>query len=311
MRLSNLHLASVPVLVLLFLSATSVQAQPWVPLELAKARLKEAQDEFNARFEAFQTGRDGMPEFLYFSGQQLIEAQLALYDERSDRLKALEEHWRRYRKLEEINQARYDSGRTTVQDLAQSKVKRIEAEILLAKVLVADVPPADQPLAEDELAALWNSLADQETIKAYKAMAGLLAVPQQALAHARKRLQPAAQVTDETLAKLIAALDSDQFEVRQKAERELEAIGPQALPFLKKALAGKPPPEVSERLKRIIGKVEPQDTAPEVLGPRRAAELLRLMNRPEARQILQALAEGAPGANITAEARAALKQPVR
>lgn len=52
--------------------------------------------------------------------------------------------------------------------------------------------------------------------------------------------------------KLIADLDSNEFEVRQRAEEELAKQGRVAIQVLEKALGEKPPLEVSKRVERIL-----------------------------------------------------------
>lgn len=54
------------------------------------------------------------------------------------------------------------------------------------------------------------------------------------------------------VAALFAELDSDDFDTREKAERELRRSGPAALPALRAALENSPSVEVKTRLARII-----------------------------------------------------------
>ena len=56
------------------------------------------------------------------------------------------------------------------------------------------------------------------------------------------------------------------------------------------------------------GIVRPLDFEGGGAGGCRAAEVLERIGTPEARQVLQALAEGAPGALLTTSAQAALKR---
>jgi hypothetical protein len=55
------------------------------------------------------------------------------------------------------------------------------------------------------------------------------------------------------LERWLADLDSDSFEVRDRAGRELEKLGFAAAPALRKALGGKPSPEVRRRVEGLLG----------------------------------------------------------
>jgi hypothetical protein len=55
---------------------------------------------------------------------------------------------------------------------------------------------------------------------------------------------------------LIEKLSANDLEVRKAAERSIEALGPEALPALRKALAGKPSLEVSRRIEKWIPRFE-------------------------------------------------------
>lgn len=61
-----------------------------------------------------------------------LEAERRLARNDEEFLPALERHWMTLRQLEDLNQARYLAGRVAVQDLAQSREYRLEAEIWLA-----------------------------------------------------------------------------------------------------------------------------------------------------------------------------------
>jgi hypothetical protein len=50
-------------------------------------------------------------------------------------------------------------------------------------------------------------------------------------------------------------LDADSFDARQKAERELEKLGPDAKPFLREALRARPTLETRRRLERLLSKL--------------------------------------------------------
>jgi hypothetical protein len=75
--------------------------------------------------------------------------------------------------------------------------------------------------------------------------------------HAKLRLKPDAPADPQRIAKLITDLDSEQFQVREKASQELEKMGEAAEPALLKALAGRPSEEARKRLERLVDKDAP------------------------------------------------------
>src|SRR5262249_15206505 len=100
---------------------------------------------------------------------------------------------------------------------------------------------------------------------------------------------------------LVADLDSDDFAVREKAAEQLEKLGEAAQPALQKALAGQPSIEAKRRIQQLLDKLP---DAPERLQPARALEVLERLDTREARQLVAKLADGAPDAWLTQEAKA-------
>jgi hypothetical protein len=164
-------------------------------------------------------------------------------------------------------------------------------------------------VSPQRLEALWSDLGEPDAAKDYFALWGLAAVPGQAAPFLRDRLRPAAPPDrDEAkrIARLVAQLDSDSFKERQGASAELTRLGERAEPALRDALAASPSVEAR---RRIEGLLEGRARSAPALGqsrPLRAVEALEHMGAPEARQVLEALGKGAPGARLTQAARAAL-----
>src|SRR6266540_4273887 len=117
-----------------------------------------------------------------------------------------------------------------------------------------------------------------------------------------ERLRPVPRVQDERLTRLIADLDSAQFQVRSRASKELEQLGELAEPALRKALAGKPSPEVRRQLKLLLDQVGSRPLSSEQFHVLRAVEVLEQIGTPGARQVLEVLTTGAPEARLTREA---------
>jgi hypothetical protein len=103
---------------------------------------------------------------------------------------------------------------------------------------------------------------------------------------------------------LIAQLNDDAFQTREKAQRELEDMGDLASAILHRTLEAKPSTEVRRRIEGILDKVKP--LSPEKRQYLRAIDVLEQLATPDAKELLRALGEGAPGTQVTAAAHAAL-----
>jgi hypothetical protein len=162
------------------------------------------------------------------------------------------------------------------------------------------------PGAGRDPAALWEGLADADAARAYRALWGLVAAPEEAVPLLRERLRPVPPA-DTRIRGRIAELGSTDFATREKATRELKALGELARPALEELLESKPEPEVLRRARRLLE----QAAAPpsrQQLRQARAVEALEYIGSAEARRLLQELAGGAPGARLTEEAGASLRR---
>ncbi len=170
-----------------------------------------------------------------------------------------------------------------------------------------------KPLADDEMKTLWTVLKDEDAVVAFQAMQRLAADPVRSVPYLRQRLHPIAVVEEKRLARLITDLDSDRFEVREKATAELEKLGEAPLHTMQKALDGRPALETRRRLEQLIEKQVRKRWSPsaEQLRMGRALEVLERAGTPEARQVLATLAAGTPGAILTREAKSALDRLTR
>jgi cell division septum initiation protein DivIVA len=72
-------------------------------------------------------------------------------------------------------------------------------------------------------------------------------------------------------------------------------------------LAGQPSPELQQRIQQLLEQLETVPSA-ERLQALRAVEVLEIAGTPEARQLLEVLAKGAPEARLTQEAKASLER---
>src|SRR5262249_54566466 len=154
------------------------------------------------------------------------------------------------------------------------------------------------------LETLWNDLGSNDAPRAYRAVQALARVPEQALPLLEGRLSKAAPAaTPARIDQLIADLDHDDFTARENASRELEQLGRAAEAALRAAAAGTSSAEVRRRAEALLERLKAGPTSPDALRGPRAVEVLGLVNNAEARKLLEALAQGAPAAPLTAEAK--------
>jgi hypothetical protein len=158
--------------------------------------------------------------------------------------------------------------------------------------------------------AAWKGLADEDAGQAFRVMRRLCTAPGPAVALLRKHLKPAQPVDEKDLVRFVAGLESEDFMTREQATEELEKAGEQAVPALRKALAGKPSLEARKRIERLLERLTTQVPGP-LLQSLRGVEVLEHVGTAEARRILQDLAGGAPASTLSCEARAALERLAR
>jgi hypothetical protein len=166
------------------------------------------------------------------------------------------------------------------------------------------LPTHTLPAADAE--ARWAMLQSNDAQQAFAAICDLTAAPQQAAALLRDQLKPAPAIDMALVEKLIAQLDDPTYKVRQKATGELLKLGERVVPAIDKTLAAGTPLETKKRLEDVRDRLTSFVFTDEKLRLYRAIEVLEQIGTPEARQVLQSLAEGAPGAFSTTTAQAAL-----
>jgi RNA polymerase sigma factor (sigma-70 family) len=165
-----------------------------------------------------------------------------------------------------------------------------------------------KPLTDETLTTHWTTLSAEDAAAAYRAVQALAADPARSIPYLRQRLHPVAAIDHKHLTRLITDLDSDRFEVRDRATKELAKLGEQALNAVRKALDGEPTLETKRRLEQLLEEQERGrwSISPERLRTRRSLEVLERAATPEARRVLEALSAGAPGAWLTSDAKACL-----
>jgi RNA polymerase sigma factor (sigma-70 family) len=163
--------------------------------------------------------------------------------------------------------------------------------------------PAERSPAD--LEADWRDLAG-DAAAGYTALGRLVSSPGRAVAFLGKQLQSMEPVDIRRIERLIAELDDERFEVRERAAKELEALAFRAAPALRKALAGKPSLEVRRRLEALLHRLDSGSLSAETVRQIRAVEALESIGNPEARRLLDKLAAGPSETRRTQEAKSAV-----
>ena len=162
-------------------------------------------------------------------------------------------------------------------------------------------------VARARLEHLWAELAGEKD-EAARAGKGLAATPQESIPFLKDRLQRAA-TAEERARRLIADLDNDEFEVREKASRALEELGAEAVYPLRLALQGSPSAEARRRIQQVLDQIKPQqepDVQPRSVSL--ALAILEEIGTPDARRALEELAKGPANSVVTREVAAALER---
>jgi WD40 repeat protein len=165
-----------------------------------------------------------------------------------------------------------------------------------------------QALVVADLDKYWRALAGTDAAQARLAMKLLQAAPQDAVKYVKEHLQPAVELDAKAIDEWIAQLSDGQYKVREKAMSELVKAGEQIVPALDKALAANLPLEARKRLENLRSHMTSTVLQGERLRAFRAVEVLERFGTPQAREVLQALADGVPGVLVTTTARQALKR---
>lgn len=167
-----------------------------------------------------------------------------------------------------------------------------------------NLEPKRAPGRRAALADLWADLTGADAGKAYRALWALSADPR-GVALLREKLPPAAVPEKARVAKLIADLDSDSFDVRQAATQALAELAELTAPALEESRKATSSAEQRTRLERLLTSLS-DGTSPAQLLRTRAVQAARLAGTAEARQVLREWARGAAAARLTREAQGAL-----
>jgi RNA polymerase sigma factor (sigma-70 family) len=166
--------------------------------------------------------------------------------------------------------------------------------------------PAGAVLPPGRLEELWQALGDTDAAPAYRAIGTLAGAPEQAVPFLAGKLRAVPAADPRQVGPLLADLDSDQFQVRDRAAQELEKLGEAAEPELRRALAAGPGPEPRRQVERLLGRL--QAWSPEQVRTLRALEALERSGTQEARTVVAKLAKESAGTRTGTAAKEALQR---
>jgi hypothetical protein len=154
---------------------------------------------------------------------------------------------------------------------------------------------------------LWDDLRRPDSAQAFQAMTSLVIAPDDTIALIGRRLKAVEPADGAKLDRLIANLDSNDFPTRDAASRQLAQLGPTAKAKLLAAQEQGVSKEASRRIESLLDGLENPEGA-EWRRTLRTVEVLEAIRTPAARRLLEDLAQGAPGALLTEQAKASLKR---
>src|SRR5262249_31552479 len=153
--------------------------------------------------------------------------------------------------------------------------------------------------AKGTLAEAWEALASSDAKKGYQSQGRFLAEPDKAVEWMAARVT-AVEPPDPTRMKaLIANLDSDDFDTRERATTDLKALGPLAASSLREVVAKSASAEARRRAEGLLRDVAGGVIPANELQALRAVEVLEWVANKEARARLAELAKGAADARLT------------
>ncbi|MGH7171137.1 MAG: hypothetical protein ACRELF_10645 [Gemmataceae bacterium] len=173
-------------------------------------------------------------------------------------------------------------------------------------------PPAGRSLPAKPTAAqrqtLWKDLTGDDAARAYQILCLLFQHPHQAIALIKEQLASVKGPDARRIDRLIADLDSDEFDKREKASQELEKLGALAESALRQARDKAPSLEMRRRINVLLEALKKGEPSPQQRQAARLTEVLERLATPEARKLLRKLATGSSGAWFAAEAKAAIRR---
>jgi WD40 repeat protein len=167
-------------------------------------------------------------------------------------------------------------------------------------------PPRDA--ARGTLAEAWDALAGADAKKGFQAQGRFLAEPDRAVEWIAARISPVARPDPALVKALVADLDNEDFDTRERATANLRDHGSTVAAALRDVVANSSSAEARRRAEGLLKEIEKGAIPPRELRALRAVELLERIGSKEARAHLVELTKGETDARLTREAAATCKR---
>jgi WD40 repeat protein len=162
--------------------------------------------------------------------------------------------------------------------------------------------PAGDPAVS--MGDLWRDLASADARVGQRAVGLLVRRGNRAVETLRGLMRPVTEEECRPVRRLLADLDSDEFQTRQKAQDGLSRLHVEWLPLFEAVLEARPSLEVKRRVEVLLRK-QRYAWSPEMLRRLRAVQVLERIGSAEAERLLEALERGLAWSCLTRDARAA------
>ena len=154
----------------------------------------------------------------------------------------------------------------------------------------------------------WKLIASPDPVQAQRGLEFLHRNPDEALKLVAAKIVMPVPTPPERIAKLILELGSEDFPMREAAAKYLEALGSEASPSLRVAVAKSTSPEVRKAASKVLAKLDGPPTTADDLRALRAVEVVEGIDTPAARDLLKKWSAGPPAVRLTIEAQDALER---
>ena len=164
--------------------------------------------------------------------------------------------------------------------------------------------PKAGPLTPEDLEALWEVLRGDDARDLFGCVRTLSANPDQAMPFLRKHLPPAPRGDEQLMERLVNDMQKD-YNSRKRAVVQLRKIGLPAAHALQQGMQRGTNDNLMHRLYYELSNAAPPAEEARAV---RALRVLERIGGPEAAKLLKELADGAPTAGLTVQAKAALER---
>jgi len=152
----------------------------------------------------------------------------------------------------------------------------------------------------------WRDLASEDAALAYRSMAALIHRPDPAVPFMKERLRPIVALDRSRISGLCSELDSNLFEVRERAARELASQVDVSASQLRKEASRPIAAEARRRLELILATWDEARFSGQQLQSLRALESLERIGTKDVLHIIETIAAGPPDFRITQAAKASV-----